>query len=328
MKFLFFLGLGVFLIWLAVKDKSDQELHNIKEALLKADYSWLALSLVASGLSHYFRALRWKLLLKPLNHPTKTSNTFFAVMVGYLANCALPRLGEVTRCGILNRYEKVPFTEGFGTVIAERAMDMLCLVLIFFATLGLEFDKIYGIADRLIFSFVAEKMNKLADNQVFLLAAGVSIILLAALFFYFRQRIRSLFSGKVKGLIKGLGEGLMSVKKVDQPVAFIMYTALIWLMYFLQVYLCFFAFDETSSLSFMVAVVITVFGSLGVVAVPGGTGAYQAIIIQILTMVYLISDTYSFAFAWAVWTAQILLILVLGAASLLLLPLLNRNVKS
>lgn len=328
MKFLFFLGLGGFLIWLAVKDKTDQELQNIRDAVAQANYSWIFLSLIVSGLSHYFRALRWKLLLQPLQHQPNTSNTFFAVMVGYLANCALPRLGEVTRCGILNRYEKVPFTEGFGTVIAERAMDMLCLILIFFMSLGVEFTKIYGIADRLIFSFVGEKWNLLMGKPLLLAATGVSILLLTVLLFYFRKRIATLFTTKVGGLIKGLGQGLMSVKKVNKPYLFLLYTALIWLMYFLQVYVCFFAFGETSSLSFMVAVIITVFGSLGVVAVPGGTGAYQAIIIQILTTVYLISGTNAFAFAWAVWTAQILLILVLGGLSLILLPLINREAKS
>lgn len=248
-------------------------------------------------------------------------------MVGYLANCALPRLGEVTRCGILNRYEKIPFSEGFGTVIAERALDMLMVVLLFFVTLGLEFDKIYGIADQLVLSFVAKKFHALMENQLLLIAMGTSIILLTMLFYYFRKRIRALFSGKLKGLIKGLGEGLMSVKKVDRPVPFLVYTGLIWLMYFLQVYVCFFAFKETSSLAFTVSIVITVFGSLGVVAVPGGTGAYQAIVIQLLTSVYLVSETASFAFAWAVWTAQIGLILLLGLISLLLLPLLNKEDK-
>ncbi len=123
LKFLFFLSIGIVLIWLAVRNKTEEELVNIKLALEAADYFWISLSIIISGLSHYFRAIRWKLMLKPMGYNPKTSNTIFALLVGYLANFALPRLGEVSRCGLLTKYEKVPFTEAFGTVIAERALD-------------------------------------------------------------------------------------------------------------------------------------------------------------------------------------------------------------
>lgn len=313
------------LIWLAVRGKTKEELDNIKITFLKANYFWIVLSLIVSGLSHYFRALRWKILLEPLHHKPTTGNTFFAVMVGYLANLALPRLGEVTRCGLLNKYEKVPFTEGFGTVIAERALDLVCLILIFFMILGMEFTKISGLANDLVFDSIADKFNALMQKRMFLFYTGIFIILMGALWFYFRKKIRNMLSGKIKKFLKGLWDGLLSVKNVNKPIPFIMHTILIWLMYVLQVYVCFFAFPETASLSFVVAMVITVFGSLGVIAVPGGTGVYQAIIIQILTTVYFISENNSFAFAWAVWTSQIILILVLGLVSLILLPLLNKN---
>ena len=139
LKFFFFLGIGILLIWLALRNKSEQEINDIITAIKKANYFFLFASVVISGLSHYFRSLRWKILLSPLGHKPTTANTFFSVMVGYLANFALPRLGEVTRCALLNKYEKVPFTEGFGTVVAERALDMVCLIIIFFITLAVEF---------------------------------------------------------------------------------------------------------------------------------------------------------------------------------------------
>lgn len=325
LKFVFFLGLGIFLVWLAVKDKTEEELNSIRLAFEQADYKWIVLSVFISGFSHYFRALRWKILLEPLGHQLKTSNTFFAVMVGYLANCALPRLGEVTRCGVLTRYEKVPFTQGFGSVIAERALDVLCLILMFFIMLGLEFKRISGIADDLVFSYVSQKFDQLMQQRNFVIIAGISLFLIVATFIYFRKKIRSLFSVKARGFAKGLWDGLKSIKDVKKPFLFFLQTILIWTMYVLQVYVVFLAFGETSGLSFSVAVVITVFGSLGVAVVPGGTGAYQAIVIQILTTVYLISGTASFAFAWAVWTSQISLILSLGLLSLILLPLLNKS---
>lgn len=325
LKFLFFLGIGILLVWLVVKDKTDAEIANIKNALRQADYFWVFLSVIISGLSHYFRALRWKILLAPMGHHPKTSTTFFSVMAGYLANLAIPRLGEVTRCGLLTRYEKVPFVQGFGTVIAERALDVVCVILLFFITLGIEFTKISGIAADLVFTPLSAKLHKLMQNQVFVIVAAVIVLAGIALFFYFRRQIRELMSGKVRGFVNGLWEGLMSVKKVDRPLMFILHTVLIWLMYILQVYVCFFAFEELKSLSFVVAMVITVFGSLAVVVVPGGTGVYQIIVIQILTTVYFMGQTSSFAFAWSVWASQIVLILFAGLLSLILLPLLNKS---
>jgi len=328
LKILFFLGLGIVLIWLALRKTTDEEFANIKISLLNANYFWISLSIVISGLSHFFRALRWKLLLNPLGYKPKTSNTFFAVMVGYLANFAIHRMGEVTRCGLLTTYEKVPFTTGFGSVISERALDVVCLLIIFFVALGMEFDRISGIANDLVFNTVSEKLHALMQQQTAVIIIVLTLILIAGTLFYFRKKIQALFSEKAKGFIGGIWNGLISIKNVDKPVLFIIYTLLIWAMYILQVYVCFFAFPETAGLSIMVAVVIVVFGSLGVMATPGGTGAYQLIVIQILTSIYLISYTSSFAFAWAVWTSQFVFIVFTGFLSLILLALLNKVAKT
>ena len=321
------MGLGIGLIWLALRKTTAEEFANIKTSFLNANYFWISLSILVTGLSHYFRAVRWKILLKPIGYKPKTSNTFFAVMVGYLANFAIHRMGEVTRCGILTTYEKVPFTAGFGTVISERALDVICLIIIFFAALGIEFDRISGIANDLVFNTVSEKFHALMQKQTFVISATLTLLVIAAALFYFRKKIRSLFSSKAKGFAKGLWDGLLSIKNVEQPIMFIVYTVLIWVMYVLQVYVCFFAFPETAGLSVMVAVIIVVFGSLGVVATPGGTGAYQLIVIQILVSIYMISYTSAFAFAWAVWTSQFIFIVLTGFLSLILLAVLNKEKK-
>jgi hypothetical protein len=199
------------------------------------------------------------------------------------------------------------------------------LKFLFFLILGIEFTKISGLANDLIFNAAAAKFHALMQQRTFLIIAAVFLFLITAAFLYFRKKLKNKLSGKVSSFFRGLWEGLISIKNVKKPVQFITHTVLIWVMYVLQVYVCFFAFAETSDLSFVAAMVITVFGSLGVIAVPGGTGVYQAIIIQILTTIYFISETNSFAYAWAVWTSQIVLILVLGLISLILLPLLNKN---
>lgn len=325
LKFLFFLSLGIFLVWLAVKDKTDEEFVKIKLALAQANYFWIILSICVGGLSHYFRAARWKILLEPLGHKPSTKNMVFSVLVGYLANLALPRLGEITRCGILTRYEKIPFVEGFGTVIAERALDVVCVIIIFFIMLGLEFNRIYGIADKLIFSPVSVKLEVLMQKQLFLIIASSVILFTIAILIYYRKKIQGMMSGKVKSFLQGLWEGLISVKNVNQPKTFIVHTVLIWLMYILQVFVCYFAFNELTGLPFSSAIVIMVFGSLAIIFIPGGTGVYQLILIQILTTVYFISEPASFAFAWSVWTAQIFFILFAGLLSLILLPVLNKS---
>jgi uncharacterized protein (TIRG00374 family) len=327
LKFLFFLGLGALLIWLALKDKSPEELGRIFQSIKNAGFSWIFLSLIISGLSHFFRSLRWRLMLEPLGYKTGVLNTFSSVMVGYLTNLAILRAGEVARCGVLTRYEKVPFVEGFGTVIAERAIDMICLILIFLSILGLEFDRISGIAHRIVLDPLSAKMHLLLQKQTLLIVLGVVLLIIAAALWYFRAKIRTLLSGKVKGFIKGLWDGLLSTKKVSKPSQFFIYTALIWLMYILQAYVCFFAFPEMKEIPFVAAMIIVVFGSLGVIFVPGGTGAYQIIVVQILGSVYLLNDDVGNAYAWAVWVAQILMILLLGFISLLLLPVLNKEEK-
>lgn len=328
LKFIFFLGLGVLLVWLTVKDITKQQQEDILVSIQKANYSFIGLSFLVGIFSHYVRAVRWKILLAPLGYQPKTSNTFFAVMVGYLVNLAVPRLGEVSRCGMLNSYEKIPFTEGFGSVIAERALDLVCLVLIFFITLFLEFDKISGIADDLIFKYVSEKCRNLFQHKLLLGVLIGGFILIAGILFYLRKKIQQTFSTKMKAFINGLWQGLSSIKDVKQPVLFIINTLLIWLMYILQVYVCFLAFSETAHLSFMTAAVLMVFGSLAIIVVPGGTGVYQTIVITILTGVYLISQPGAFAFAWTVWTSQIILIAGGGLISLLLLDQLNKKNKS
>ena len=141
-KFLFFLGIGIGLIWLVVKDLTEKDKEEIYKSFREANYWWIIVTILLGFLSNVSRAIRWKMLMKPLGHSPRLDNTVYAIFIGYMANYALPRLGEVTRCGILNRYDKVPMNELLGTVLAERAIDMLCLILIFFYTLFAQYSLI------------------------------------------------------------------------------------------------------------------------------------------------------------------------------------------
>jgi glycosyltransferase 2 family protein len=320
-----FLGLGILLIWLAVRNLTEEDKTNIVAAFKQTDYFWIAVSLVLSILSHVSRAVRWRILIQPLGFNPKISNTFFAVMVGYLANFALPRLGEVSRCGVLTKYEKIPFTEAFGTVIAERVIDLICLIIIFFATLIFQFDELWGLTNNKIIQPASVKIASLLQHNLFLPVFGIIMIGITASFFMFRKKNNGSLFKKINGLIQGFVEGLKSAKNIKRPFLFIFHTLLIWVLYISSIFTGFMCFGETAHLGTDAAFAVLIFSTLGVIFVPGGTGASQALVTETLTVIFKISFTFSFAFAWLMWTSQFALILLFGVISLILLPILNKS---
>ncbi len=324
-KALLFLSLGLILIWLVTKNLTPEDKSNIYAAFKKADYFWIVIAMLISALSHWSRAIRWKMLLEAMGHKPKISNTFFAVMIGYLANFALPRLGEVSRCGVLTKYENIPFSESFGTVITERAFDVICLLLIFVLTLLMEFNKIYELVNINIIHPLHLKMLAFAGNTWLFLTLLLVLSIIAVLLFKYKLKIKALFSQKLVGILLGFWEGIKSVKNVKSPLAFIAHTVFIWSMYTLIVYVMFYSFSETAGLGVGTAFSIVAFGSVAIIFVPGGTGAYQALITQLLTVSYFISFPIAFAFSWIVWTLSLIVILILGLLSLVLLPIVNKE---
>lgn len=314
------------MIWLAVRNLSEQDKISIAEAFKQTNYFWVFITLLLSLLSHVSRAIRWKILIQPLGFNPKLSNTFFAVMVGYLANFALPRLGEVSRCGVLSKYEKIPFTEAFGTVIAERVIDLICLIIIFFVTLFFQFDALWGLTNDKIVQPATLKFSSLLQNNSFLTLFGILMIGVTASFFIFRKKNNGVLNKKIKGAVHGLVEGLRSVKDIKRPYLFIFHTLLIWFLYIACTLIGFLCFKETSDLGIDAAFAVLIFSTIGVIFVPGGTGASQALVTETLNAIFKISFTFSFAFAWLMWTSQFALLLLLGVISLILLPLLNKDV--
>ena len=325
-KFLFFLGIGILLIWLALRNLTDSDKQSIIAAFKQANYFWVVLSMLLGIISHVSRAMRWNILLQPLGFNPKLYNTFFAVMVGYLANFALPRLGEVSRCGVLTKYEKIPFTESFGTVIAERVIDLLCLIIIFFATLIFQFEQLWGLTNRYIWQPLKSKLVIIVANEFYLIVFAIIMIVITLSFFKLRKKNKTGFVTKITNLLKGFVDGLKSVKNIKRPYLFIAHTIFIWLMYITSLYLGFYCFAETANLGIDAGFAVLIFSTLGVIFVPGGTGASQVLVTEVLTSIFKISFTLAFAFAWLMWTAQFVLILLFGVISLVLLPMLNKNV--
>lgn len=310
------LAIGLLLLYLAFR---GQDMNRIISDLRHADYFWVFMSLLAVWLAHVFRAVRWRMLMTPLGYHPKVSNTYHAVIIGYLANLALPRMGEVTRCGVLNRTDKIPVNALIGTVITERLIDIFCLLIVTVLAVLLKFDLISG--------FVAERVQSMFTGSVSgTLIAGIVLGLLLLLYlvgrYYFKKyKFRLLrwgFFRKVINLLNGFRKGFTSIAKIKNPSLFWVYTALIWGFYLLASWFGFKVLESTNFLDLGVAAVILALGSLGMAApVQAGIGPYHWMVSEGLTF-FGLSREAGLAYATISHTsAQILLILALGAISLL-----------
>ncbi len=247
-------------------------------------------------------------------------------MVGYLANLALPRLGEVTRCGSLSKAEKIPFNILLGTVIVERIIDVISLFICLVFTAIIEYDRLGSFLKDTILTPIMEKANQLVGSTLFIAAAVTGIIVLAAIVFYFiRKNKKSTEESKIVHLIKGLINGLRSIGQLEKPWAFLFHSVLIWTMYFFMAYLCFFSLPFTSNLGWTAGMFVLVVGGLGMSApVQGGIGAYHLLVSQGL-MLFGLSQQDGLAFATLLHTSQMLVIIFFGGISFLLLFLSNKE---
>lgn len=318
LKYLLLLGVGIAFLYLAFR---EQDTEKLLSDLLRADYRWVVISGVACLLSHFFRALRWKMLITPLDHKPKLQHTFAAVMVGYLANQALPRLGEVSKCATLSKAENIPADQLIGTVVTERICDSIMLVIVTLLSLIFQYDHIAGF----IFGIVNQIMvnpNKILYLSIF----GGSIVFLIIAYLMLKEELVR-FPMKVYNFIKGMKNGILSIMKIKRIKLFIFYSMMIWVMYFLSTYLCFFALDSTAHLGFGAALSILLFGSIGMtIPVQGGIGTYHYMVAQGL-LAYSISKSDGLAYATIIHSSQALIILVTGSISLIFLMLVSSKMQ-
>jgi len=323
-KFILFLSVAVGLLYLALKGTDTKKIWT---ELKGAHYKWIFLSIIPSMLAFASRAWRWKMLLHPLGYKPKFSNTFYALMFGYLANLALPRLGEVSRSVALNRAEKIPLDVIIGTVIAERAIDVVSLLICIALTLILEFDRIYSFLVTNLFEPLKDKMYTVVHSGLFyivlviLIGSAVAFIMISR-----RKKHSASLMEKITVFIKGILAGLTSVMKMKNHNMFILHSVFIWVMYWLVTYIGFYSLDATSTLDLKAALFVLVAGGLGMTApVQGGIGAYHWLVSQGL-LIYGISQTDGLAYATIVHTSQMLLMVLVGTASFLMLSV-NKNQK-
>lgn len=316
------IALGVILVWFAYAQVSDQK-EKIIAAFANANYVWVGVSAFIAVLSHLVRAYRWNYLLKPLGYKMSFVNASGAVFIGYFANYApILRLGEVWRCTVADRYAKVPFQVGFGTVVTERIVDTLILLVVFVLTLLFQFSELIGLSNKYIFGPMTTKLG--AMSTVKLAIIGILLAGFVIALFVLRKKIAGKLHGKFGNFIKGFVDGLSSIRKMKNFWSFVFLSFLIWSMYFYSLYFCLKALPETSTLGHVECLTMIFFGTFGVVFAPGGLGAYQIIITSIL-LFYGVDTGAAGAFPWLIWTAQLIVITIAGLLSFVLLPLINKK---
>ena len=314
---LLFIGIG--LLYLAFR---TIDINEVIEKIRHAKYSWVALFVVIAILTLIFRALRWQTLIEPLDEKSSIINIFHAINIGYLANFAFPRIGEITRCGILNRTDNLPADKLFGTVVVERCFDLLMAALMLCLLLVLRFDVFIG--------FITGQLNELQTNSSensflqtinigfwLMIFAMLVVIALVIIFLFGKRLIKIPVFRKIKNFFAGILQGIKSVRRLRKVKLFILLNILVYLMYLLQTYVMFFALETTSSLSLIDALFVLVLSSFAlIIPVQGGIGSYHLIISTGLTVFGLTMDD-GMAYALISHSTTSLLFIILGAASLI-----------
>ncbi len=308
-KFAAFLLLTVFLLWFSFR-KADMKL--LWEGIKGAHYGWIMLT-VAIGISAYFiRAQRWRLLIGPLGHKPSLGRVYNAVIIGYFANLLFPRLGEVARCGALNRSDKIPFDKLVGTVVVERLFDMICLIIIILITFFLRIES-FG-------KFVQEKvLLQLSEGDytslaIFALVAIVTLVIMVFLLWYFREDLRRhAFVQKGWNFLKGIGDGLKSFAAMKHRWQFLLHSVLLWTCYWLMAWLVLYSIPATAHLGPVDGLVVMVLGSLGIVApTNGGLGAFHAITSIGLFAIFGIPENDGLLYATISHESQLVFMIILG----------------
>lgn len=323
LQYLFFFCLGFFFVWLSVKDINKEEWAQIKYAIQNARYYLVIPVFIILGLGHYVRALRWRLLMEPLGYHPKKANTFFAVMIGYLANQGVPRLGEVLKCTVLAKYEKIPADKLVGTIILERLIDAVTLLIIFGITLAIQPGLYSQIVDQ-IFSSSGEKEEKKISGLLILLIVGAVIALAVGAWMILKKKSIKDLVAIIKNIGMRVWQGLISIRHLKKRGQFILLTVILWGTYFSGGYIGFQALQETQQYGVKEAFTILSAGSIGMIISPGGIGGY-ALLIEGTMMLYGLQQSIAAAFGWLLWIVQTFVILVGGLLSFALLPWYNKK---
>jgi uncharacterized protein (TIRG00374 family) len=319
LKIIIPVGLGVYLVWHIYNQLTPVQRVELFNAFESANYFWVVLSFFMGLLSHWIRGFRWKFQLEAMGYSPHLANNFMAVMIGYIVNLALPRVGEVSRAAAISKYEGIPFQKSFGSILSERALDFIILLLITFATLILQYDLLEKYALELV-SVVQSKFE-----APILLAVGLVGIILLSLGFYLLKKYSHIpLVGKIRSFINELLEGLRSIVRMEKRWLYLIATLAIWGLYIAMFSVCFYALEETADIGISAVFAGFVLGSFSIVIIPGGIGAFPVGIMQAL-LLYGVPAESGFALGWILWFSQTIMILLVGGLCMLIIPIFNKN---
>ena len=341
LKFCLFLGVGVSILYYlyykmnisyqeqCVKDSIAPADCNLLEKIINdfksVDIFWMAGVFLAFTISNISRMIRWGMLVRNLGYPVRNAYLFMSIIIGYLFNLFLPRLGEVVRAGVVNRTEHIPLEKVVGTIVVDRIMDVICLAIVVASAFMLEFDKIT--------EFLSQQKGDTPEESgaVWPILLGLAAVGLLALFLIRKNHQRLLkikFYQKIIGVLEGMAEGVRTIFKLKRPGLFILHSLNVWFMYFLMTYLCFFAFEPTAELSALIGWMVFAFAALGVlIPSPGGMGTVHFLTISAL-LIYGIDQFDALSFANILFfSIQIFYVVIGGIICLILLRILEYRAK-
>ena len=301
--------IGVFCIYYSFKDISFSE---FKEYFTKINYLWVFVGISLGALSHISRSYRWKFLIEPLGYKLGFINSVLTVFSAYLINYTVPRAGDIARGTMISKYENIPFEKVIGTIVAERAVDVLCILVIIVIGLIIEFDKI----SNKLTGFVEESnFSTLFLSLLIVLIVTVTVYLVIKRFKFYK---------KIKSFLSGLIDGITIIFKMKKRNQFIFHSIFIWLMYVLMFYFTSKAFVDLNQITFFQLTISFTLAALSIMLSNGGIGIYPLAVEESLGW-YGIQSATGLAFGWVMWLSQTLMVVIFGGLSLFILPFINRN---
>ena len=308
-KILLPISIGIFCIFFSFRNIS---FTDFTKYFYEINYLWVFVGIFLGALSHISRSYRWKYLIEPLGYKLSFINSVLAVFSAYLINYTIPRAGDIARATMISKYEKIPLDKTLGTIVAERAVDVICILTI--------------IATGLIFEFnrISEKLISLIENteiSVVIIYVGVIILIL---FVSNRVLRKSKYYKSILNFFSGIIEGLTIIFKMEKRVPFILHSIFIWLMYILMFWATSMAFFELHEVAFYQFMISFTLAAISIMLSNGGIGIYPLAVEESLGW-YGVQSTTGLAFGWVSWLSQTMMVIIFGGLSLFILPFINRK---
>jgi uncharacterized protein (TIRG00374 family) len=301
--------IGVFCIYYSFKDISFSE---FKEYFTKINYLWVFVGIFLGALSHISRSYRWKFLIEPLGYKLGFINSVLTVFSAYLINYTIPRAGDIARATMISKYENIPFEKAIGTIVAERAVDVISILVIIMIGLIIEFDKI---SNKLTYFLEQSDFSTLLWSSLILLFIVASLYIIIKRFKFYK---------KIKLFLSGMIDGITIIFRMKKRNQFIFHSVFIWLMYVLMFYFTSKSFIGLNQVSFFELMISFTLAALSIMFSNGGIGIYPLAVEESLGW-YGVQSTIGLAFGWVMWLSQTLMVVIFGGLSLFILPFINRS---